>query len=60
MAGTSRGLLPGANASRAADRLDADVVLAAFDLHGQQLWARQFSDSLRDESTPRLSLANGR
>jgi len=60
VAGTSRGLLPGASASRDPGRLDADVVLAAFDLNGQQLWARQLSDSLRDETTPRLSLANAR
>jgi peptidyl-prolyl cis-trans isomerase B (cyclophilin B) len=60
VAGTSRGLLPGANATRDAGRLDADVMLAAFDLNGQQLWARQLSASLRDEINPRLSLANGR
>jgi cyclophilin family peptidyl-prolyl cis-trans isomerase len=60
VAGTSRGLLPGVTSSRDASRLDADVVLAAFDLNGQPLWVRQLSTSLREETNPRLSLANGR
>lgn len=55
VAGSTRGLFPGAASQRESTRTDADAFLAAFDLNGQQLWAQQLDDSLLQETSVQLA-----
>ncbi|MFM8524966.1 MAG: peptidylprolyl isomerase [Cyanobacteriota bacterium] len=60
VAGTTRGLFPGAASQRVSSRTDADAFIAAFDLTGQPLWANQLDDSLLNEPTVQLALSGNR
>ena len=55
VAGSTRGLFPGAASQRESTRTDADAFLAAFDLNGQQLWAQQLDDSLLQDTSVQLA-----
>lgn len=60
VAGSTRGVLPGSGSARSAARSDGDAFVAAFDLSGQPLWARQLDASSLDDDTAELALAGNR
>jgi len=60
VAGSTRGLFPGAGAAREVTRTDADAFVAAFDLNGQRLWVQQLDDSLLHETSVQLALSGNR